>query len=106
MTFTQEDQEWFVSTITSIVKTEFRVESARLDSRIDALDKKVSGSIDTLDEKLSERIERVETSLLTPFHKWSGPVDLRLQSHTLAIRALDLEAAAVKERLEALERGR
>jgi hypothetical protein len=36
-------------------------------------------------------IERVETSLLTEFHKWASPTGMRAKSHALAIRALDLE---------------
>jgi hypothetical protein len=39
---------------------------------------------------LRDSIERVETSLLTEFHKWSSPLEMRVKSQTLAIRALDL----------------
>jgi hypothetical protein len=35
---------------------------------------------------ISEQLERVETRLLTEFHKWASPVELRIRSHA-ALRA-------------------
>jgi hypothetical protein len=32
-------------------------------------------------------LERVETRLLTEFHKWASPVELRQRSHSAAMRA-------------------
>jgi hypothetical protein len=52
---------------------------------------------------LKDSIERVETSLLTEFHKWSSPLEMRVKSHALAIRALDLELEALAERVSKLE---
>jgi hypothetical protein len=52
---------------------------------------------------LRDSIERVETSLLTEFHKWSSPLEMRVKSHALAIRALDLELEALAERVTKLE---
>ena len=40
-------------------------------------------------EGLSEKIEKVETSLLTEFHKWASPQEMRQRTHAAAIRALD-----------------
>jgi hypothetical protein len=49
-----------------------------------------------LDERLgrvrvefSERLEKLETTLLTEFHKWASPVEMRQRSHAAALRALD-----------------
>lgn len=53
--------------------------------------------------ELRTDIERVETSLLTEFHKWSSPLEMRVKSHTLAMRALDLEVDALGERVTKLE---
>ena len=33
---------------------------------------------------ISQRLERVETTLLTEFHKWESPVELRQKSHAAA----------------------
>ena len=40
---------------------------------------------------VGDSTKHVETSLLTEFHKWSSPLEMRVKSHALAIRALDLE---------------
>jgi hypothetical protein len=40
---------------------------------------------------INERLEKVETTLLTEFHKWASPVELRQRSHAAALRALDGE---------------
>ena len=52
---------------------------------------------------ISERLEKVETTLLTEFHKWASPVELRQKSHAAAIRALDTEVEALSDRLKNLE---
>jgi len=44
---------------------------------------------------ISHRLEKVETTLLTEFHKWASPVELRQKSHAAAIRALDTEVEAL-----------
>ncbi len=38
---------------------------------------------------IREQLEGVETTLLTEFHKWASPVELRQRSHAAALRALD-----------------
>ena len=50
------------------------------------------------------RMEKIETPLLTEFHKWAEPVASLLQSHTVALRTLDLELEVLKGRADTLER--
>ena len=52
---------------------------------------------------INAQLERVETTLLTEFHKWASPLEMRLKSHTATLRALDLELEAVSERVTRLE---
>jgi hypothetical protein len=52
---------------------------------------------------ISQRLEKVETTLLTEFHKWASPVELRQKSHAAAIRALDTEVEALSDRPKNLE---
>ena len=52
---------------------------------------------------ISGRLEKVETTLLTEFHKWASPVELRQRSHAAAIRALDAEVESLSDRLKNLE---
>jgi hypothetical protein len=52
---------------------------------------------------IREQREKVETTLLTEFHKWASPVELRQQSHAAALRALDTEVESLADRLKNLE---
>jgi len=52
---------------------------------------------------LEERIEKLETTLLTEFHKWASPVELRQRSHAAALRAHDAEMEAMSDRPKNLE---
>ena len=56
-----------------------------------------------LEERFEERLEKVETTLLTEFHKWASPLEMRLRSHAAAIRALDEEVESIADRLKNLE---
>jgi len=56
-----------------------------------------------IEEGFGERLEKVETSLLTEFHKWASPQEMRQRSHAAAIRALDEEVESISERLRKLE---
>jgi len=49
------------------------------------------------------QLEKVETTLLTEFHKWASPVEMRQRSHAAAIRALDAEVESLSDRLKNLE---
>lgn len=87
---------------------ESRLES-RLDNRIGALDSRI-GALDArlqaMDTKFATKqdLERVETNLLTEFHKWASPAEARAKTHTAAIRAIDLEMEALTERVQKLEK--
>jgi hypothetical protein len=48
-------------------------------------------------------LERVETALLTEFHKWASPAEARARTHAAAIRAIDLEMESLSERVQKLE---
>jgi hypothetical protein len=52
---------------------------------------------------IDERLERVETNLLTAFHPWASPVEMRQRSHAAAIRALDAEMESLQDRVKKLE---
>jgi len=54
-------------------------------------------------ERLEERLEKVETTLLTEFHKWASPLEMRQRSHAAALRALDAEVESLSDRLKNLE---
>ena len=67
------------------------------------MDEDLKAYLEDMKHELRADIERVETSLLTEFHKWSSPLEMRVKSHALALRALDLETEALTERITKLE---
>jgi hypothetical protein len=52
---------------------------------------------------INVQLERVETALLTAFHKWASPVEMRQRTHAATLRALDAEMEAVTDRITKLE---
>ena len=59
--------------------------------------------LEKLEKRFDERLEKVETTLLTEFHKWASPLEMRQRTHTAAIRALDEEVEFISDRLKKLE---
>jgi hypothetical protein len=47
-----------------------------------------------------EQLERVETRLLTEFHKWASPTEMRVRSHAAVLRAMDIELESLGEHLK------
>ncbi len=63
----------------------------------------ISERLQKVETEFSGRLEKVETTLLTEFHKWASPVELRQKSHAAALRALDAEVESLSDRLKNLE---
>jgi len=53
--------------------------------------------------QLEAQLEAVETSLLRAFHDWASPVEMRVRSHTAALRALDIEVESPGNRVSKIE---
>ncbi len=64
----------------------------------------ISTQMSAGEERMGARMEKIETALLTEFHKWASPVITRLRSHSDALRTMDLELEALQERVDKLER--
>jgi phage shock protein A len=82
---TDDDKKWIAD---QIAASEQRV-GARVDARVAASE---------------ERMEKIETALLTEFHKWASPVVTRMRSHADALRTLDPEMEALPSRVDKLEK--
>jgi hypothetical protein len=52
---------------------------------------------------ITAQLGQVETALLTEFHKWASPLEMRVKSHSAALRAIDIEVEAVSDRVTKLE---
>jgi len=48
----------------------------------------------TVNHWMTAQLEWVETGLLTEFHKWASPLEMRVRSHSAALRAIDIEVEA------------
>lgn len=48
-------------------------------------------------------IEKVETTLLTEFHKWASPIENRVRSYASLLHAHELDVEWLKERVKKLE---
>jgi hypothetical protein len=59
--------------------------------------------LEQFNQLFERRLEQVETNLLTEFHKWASPVEMRQRSHTAVLRALDAEVESIPDRLKNLE---
>jgi hypothetical protein len=70
-----------------------------MEGRFDAM----LGHLIAMQERLNPKIEKVETALLTEFHKWASPADMRVRSHAAAIKALEMEMENLSDRVEKLE---
>jgi len=71
----------------------------RLNERFDRFNER----LDPVELRLNERIEKVETQLLTEFHKWASPVEMRQRTHAAALRAVDAEMEALSDHVTKLE---
>ena len=85
---TDDDKKWIAAEISSQIAASEERMGARIDARLAASE---------------ERMERIETALLTEFHKWASPVITRLRSHSDALRTMDLELEALQSRVDKLE---
>ena len=62
------------------------------------LNKRIDDRIEQSEIRFNERIERTETNLLTAFHQWASPIEMRHRSHTAVLRALDIEVESLADR--------
>lgn len=72
-------------------------------SYLEAMERRLDAKIGDRIDALEAKIEKVETSLLTEFHKWASPHEARLRTHAATLRAIDLEMEALSERVDKLE---
>jgi hypothetical protein len=66
----------------------------------------ISEQLDRVKTEFSEKLERVETNLLTEFHKWASPFEARQRSHSAALRAFDAELEYLGDRVKKIEEGK
>ena len=77
--------------------------AAEIHSQISKSEERLEARIAATEERMGARLEKIETALLSEFHKWALPVITRLRSHSDALRTLDLEMEALQGRVDKLE---
>jgi hypothetical protein len=81
---------------------------SELKDYLDEMKRDLTAHVEGVESRLrvhvSQECEKVETKLLTEFHKWASPVEMRIRSHAAVMRALDLEQEALTDRMDKLER--
>ena len=76
--------------------------------RLDEMDAKIdrtNAKIDKFHADLDAKIEKVETTLLTEFHKWASPIDAKVRTHRSWFSEVDAELDLLKLRVKKLEGG-
>ncbi len=105
MSLTDDDKLWIDERLRSLA-SQLGGRFERIDQRFDQIDQRfeaIDQRFETMETHFAERLERVETTLLTEFHKWASPFEIRQRSHSAAIRALDMEVESLKDRVTKLE---
>jgi hypothetical protein len=73
---------------------------ARIDERLADIDEK----FETLKTRLNERIEKTETNLLTAFHGWARPMEIRVHGVATMVLGFEERMALAEQRISELER--
>ncbi len=69
------------------------------------MDNELKQYLEAMKARINERIEQTKTKLLTAFHQWASPFEMRHRSHTLVLRALDIEVESLSDRVTKLDGG-
>ncbi|MGA2113929.1 MAG: hypothetical protein ABSH56_04170 [Bryobacteraceae bacterium] len=101
MSLTGQDKQWLGQQLDHLYQR-FEQRFEQVDQRFERVDQKFA-QVDQKFEQPDQKLERVETTMLTEFHKWASPTEARLRTHAAALRAIDLEMEALSERVTKLE---
>ena len=85
---TDEDKQWIANQIAS---------------QLAASEERMGAKLVASEERMAARIEKTETALLTEFHRWASPVEMRQRTHAAALRAIDTEMEALPDHVKKLE---
>jgi uncharacterized protein (DUF305 family) len=68
-----------------------------------SLQDEIKQLLDEMEARLNERIERMETRLLTEFHKWASPAEARMRTQRAYMHEFDMRVDQLADRIEKLE---
>ncbi len=93
MNLTDDDKKWFEALVARFATKE--------DLERFATKEDLAAKLERFATK--EDLERVETNLLTEFHKWASPTEARLRSYSANFHAIELELELLSHRIKKLE---
>lgn len=93
MNLTDDDKKWFEALVARFATKE--------DLERFATKEDLAAKLERYSTK--EDLERVETNLLTEFHKWASPTEARLRSYSANFHAIELELELLSHRIKKLE---
>ena len=113
MSLTEDDKKWLAGLMEPFATKlqEFAANQQGFATKLQEFAANQQGfqtHLDRIETKLEQfatkaELERVETSLLTEFHKWAAPSEARQRTHTATLHAIDLEMEVLSERIQKLE---
>ena len=93
MNLTDDDKKWFEALVARFATKEDLERFATKEDLAAKLERYAT----------KEDLERVETNLLTEFHKWASPTEARLRSYSANFHAIELELELLSHRIKKLE---
>jgi hypothetical protein len=104
MVLTDEDKKWLKETFATKADFEHFATKADLEHFATKADLEHFATKADLEHFATKAdLERVETTLLTEFHKWASPLEARQRTHSAAIKAIDAEMEYLSDRVIKLE---
>ena len=88
-----------ITRLTEFLKGQFQ----QVDARFEQIDARFE-QIDARFEETYARIEQVETALLTEFHKWARPHEIRIRSSESLVGAFSERLGLLEDRISEIER--
>ncbi len=89
MSLDEDDRRWIREELGRI-KADFK-------SELGSIKAEFRSELEQVEHRFRVGLEHMETTLLTEFHKWASPVEMRQRSHSAVLRALDTEVEAISE---------
>lgn len=74
----------------------------RMGARIDASFERLMGRIDFSFEHLAACLDRTEKTVVSEFHRWTNPAEMRLRSQCAALRDVDAQEEAAGDALRSM----
>ena len=94
MSLTEDDKKWLTEQFATKQDLETKLERFATKQDLETRLEQYATKVD---------LERVETNLLTAFHKWAAPVEARQRIHAATLRAHELEIEVLSNRIRKLE---